>query len=98
MISYAKFLIVRFPVVCCIIGLAVGELSWLVDDKISTALLSASGVGDIQRYNLAMIQYQNGRMSEALSDFKECYRVDITYRDVRSWIEKIETELASSGS
>ena len=50
------------------------------------------------RYNLAMIQYQNGRMSEALSDFKECYRVDITYRDVRSWIEKIETELASSGS
>lgn len=29
--------------------LSVGELSWLVDDKISTALLSASGVGDIQR-------------------------------------------------
>ncbi|MCA9775355.1 MAG: tetratricopeptide repeat protein [Candidatus Eremiobacteraeota bacterium] len=50
------------------------------------------------RYNLAMIQYQNGRMAEALSDFKECYRVDIAYRDVRSWIEKIETELASSGS
>jgi tetratricopeptide (TPR) repeat protein len=50
------------------------------------------------RYNLAMIQYQNGRISEALTDFKECYRVDITYRDVRSWIEKIETELASSGS
>ena len=50
------------------------------------------------RYNLAMIQYQNGRVAEALSDFKECYRVDIAYRDVRSWIEKIETELASSGS
>jgi tetratricopeptide (TPR) repeat protein len=50
------------------------------------------------RYNLAMIQYQNGRIAEALSDFKECYRVDIAYRDVRSWIEKIETELASSGS
>ena len=50
------------------------------------------------RYNLAMIQYQNGRIAEALNDFKECYRVDIAYRDVRSWIEKIETELASSGS
>lgn len=50
------------------------------------------------RYNLAMIQYQNGRISESLADFQECYRVDITYRDVRSWIEKIESELASSGS
>lgn len=50
------------------------------------------------RYNLATIQYQNGRIAEALSDFKECYRVDIAYRDVRSWIEKIESELASSGS
>jgi tetratricopeptide (TPR) repeat protein len=50
------------------------------------------------RYNLAMIQYQNGRITESLNDFKECYRVDITYRDVRSWIEKIESELASSGS
>lgn len=50
------------------------------------------------RYNLAGIQYQNGRLKEALNDFKECYRVDITYRDVRSWIEKIEAEMASSGS
>lgn len=50
------------------------------------------------RYNLAIIQYQNGRVKEALGDFKECYRVDITYRDVRSWIEKLESELASSGS
>lgn len=50
------------------------------------------------RYNLAMIQYQNGRVTEALNDFKECYRIDITYRDVRSWIEKVESELASSGS
>lgn len=50
------------------------------------------------RYNLAAIQYQNGRLRESLADFKECYRVDITYRDVRSWIEKIESELASSGS
>ena len=50
------------------------------------------------RYNLAGIEYQNGRLKEALNDFKECYRVDITYRDVRSWIEKIEGEMASSGA
>ena len=50
------------------------------------------------RYNLATIQYQNGRVAEALSDFRSCYEVDIAYRDVRSWIQKIETELASSGS
>ena len=50
------------------------------------------------RYNLATIQYQNGRYTESLADFKECYRVDIAYRDVRSWIDKIESELASSGS
>lgn len=29
--------------------MSVGELSWLVDDKISTSLLSASGVGQVQR-------------------------------------------------
>jgi tetratricopeptide (TPR) repeat protein len=47
------------------------------------------------RYNLAMVQYQNGRAKEALAELKECYNVDIAYRDVRSWIQKIEGELAS---
>jgi tetratricopeptide (TPR) repeat protein len=47
------------------------------------------------RYNLAMVQYQNGRAKEALVELKECYNVDIAYRDVRSWIQKIEGELAS---
>lgn len=50
------------------------------------------------RYNLASIQYQNGRLKEALNDFKECYRVDITFRDVRSWIDKIEAEMAGTGA
>ena len=50
------------------------------------------------RYNLAQIQYQNGRLAESLNEFKECYRVDIAYRDVRSWIEKIESEMAGAGS
>jgi tetratricopeptide (TPR) repeat protein len=48
------------------------------------------------RYNLAMVQYQNGRLKEALAELKECYNVDIAYRDVRSWIQKIEGELATS--
>lgn len=47
------------------------------------------------RYNLAMVQYQNGRTKEALAELKECYNVDIAYRDVRSWIQKIEGELAA---
>lgn len=47
------------------------------------------------RYNLAMVQYQNGRAKEALVELKECYNVDIAYRDVLSWIQKIEGELAS---
>jgi tetratricopeptide (TPR) repeat protein len=47
------------------------------------------------RYNLAMVQYQNSRASEALANLKECYNVDIAFRDVRSWIQKIEGELAS---
>ncbi len=47
------------------------------------------------RYNLAMVQYQNGRAKEALAELKECYNVDIAYRDVRSWIQKIEGELAA---
>ena len=47
------------------------------------------------RYNLAMVQYQNGRAKDALAELKECYNVDIAYRDVRSWIQKIEGELAS---
>ena len=45
------------------------------------------------RYNLAMVQYQNGRGAEALANLKECYNVDIAFRDVRSWIQKIEGEL-----
>lgn len=50
------------------------------------------------RYNLAMVLYQNSRPAEALAELKECYNVDIAYRDVRSWIQKIESELASSGA
>ena len=50
------------------------------------------------RYNLASIQYKNGRLKASLSDFQECYRIDIAYRDVGSWIEKIEAELQSAGS
>lgn len=50
------------------------------------------------RYNLAMVLYQNGRPAEALAELKECYNVDIAYRDVRNWIQKIESEQASSGA
>ncbi len=48
------------------------------------------------RYNLAMLHYQSGRAREALGEFKHCYNVDITFKDVRSWIQKIEQELAAS--
>ncbi len=50
------------------------------------------------RYNLAMVLYQNNRPAEALAELKECYNVDIAYRDVRNWIQKIESEQASSGA
>ena len=50
------------------------------------------------RYNLAMVLYQNNRAAEALAELRECYNVDIAYRDVRSWIQKIENEQANSGT
>lgn len=50
------------------------------------------------RYNLAMVLYQNNRAAEALAELKECYNVDIAYRDVRNWIQKIESEQASAGA
>ena len=46
------------------------------------------------RYNLAMLQYRSGRLQEALQELKDCYAVDIAYRDVREWIRRIENELA----
>lgn len=45
------------------------------------------------RYNLALLQYQNKRPAEALNEFRECYTVDIAYKDVRDWIQKIENEM-----
>lgn len=47
------------------------------------------------RYSLATTYYRNGRLAEALTELRECYRVDIAYRDVRSLIQKIETEQAA---
>ncbi|MCE7874164.1 tetratricopeptide repeat protein [bacterium CPR1] len=46
------------------------------------------------RYNLAMLQYRNNRLQEALQELKDCYAVDIAYRDVREWIRRIESEIA----
>ena len=46
------------------------------------------------RYNLAMLQYRNNRLQEALQELKDCYAVDIAYRDVRDWIRRIENEIA----
>jgi tetratricopeptide (TPR) repeat protein len=46
------------------------------------------------RYNLAMLQYRNNRLQEALQELKDCYAVDIAYRDVREWIRRIENEIA----
>jgi hypothetical protein len=46
------------------------------------------------RYNLAMLQYRNNRLQEALQELKDCYAVDIAYRDVREWIRKIENDIA----
>jgi tetratricopeptide (TPR) repeat protein len=46
------------------------------------------------RYNLAMLQYRNNRFQEALQELRDCQAVDITYRDVREWIRRIESEIA----
>ena len=46
------------------------------------------------RYNLAMLQYKNNRLQESLQELKDCYAVDIAYRDVREWIRRIENEIA----
>ncbi|MCA9792493.1 MAG: tetratricopeptide repeat protein, partial [Candidatus Eremiobacteraeota bacterium] len=46
------------------------------------------------KYNLAMLQYRNGRLQESLQELKDCYAVDIAFKDVREWVRRIEAEIA----
>jgi hypothetical protein len=47
------------------------------------------------RMHLVTLNYQAGRLAEALAVLRECYLVDIAYPGVQSWMDRIESELSA---
>jgi tetratricopeptide (TPR) repeat protein len=45
------------------------------------------------RMHLVTLNYQAGRLTEALAVLRECYLIDIAYPGVQGWMDRIEAEL-----
>jgi tetratricopeptide (TPR) repeat protein len=48
------------------------------------------------RYQLAMVLFENSRAVAALAELRKCYEIDVAFRDVSYWIERVERSLKES--